>query len=161
MGVCAGLTVAFILAAVIQIASYIKQKEEENIADEAKTEIVEEQRSLTDNEDGNTSAGTKVGNRTLDKGITLFKEERDCISKNRFQIFRVLDSGDALARELMNDFDTPVPTGLEVLFLEEGKNSYYDEQIITIPSGKCAKQIGIYKNRVRTVPVVAIRRQKP
>lgn len=91
MGVCAGLTVAFILAAVIQIASYIKQKEEENIADEAKTEIVEEQRSLTDNEDGNTSAGTKVGNRTLDKGITLFKEERDCISKK--QVSNLSSSG--------------------------------------------------------------------
>lgn len=158
MGVCAGLTVAFILAAVIQIASYIKQKEEENIADEANTEIAEEQRNLTDNEDGNKSAGTKAANRNLDKGITLFKEERDCISKNRFQVFRVLDSGSALARELRNDFATPIPTGLEILFIEEGKDSYYDEQIITIPSGKCAKQIGIYKYRARTVPVVAIRR---
>ena len=51
--------------------------------------------------------------------------------------------------------------GLMVLFLcDEGK-SYYDDQVIKVPEGKCAKQIGTFKYSTKagfdkTVPIVSI-----
>uniref|UniRef100_UPI003013AAC8 hypothetical protein n=1 Tax=Bacteroides acidifaciens TaxID=85831 RepID=UPI003013AAC8 len=93
-------------------------------------------------------------------GITLFEQEGDCVSNNSFEVFQVLDTGDALANEIEHGFS--VATGVTVLFLNDGKNSYYDDQVIKIPSGKCAKQIGVFKYKSnagleRTVPIVEIR----
>ena len=82
------------------------------------------------------------GNSTY-KGITLFEKEGECISENSFKVFQVLDSGEALANEVKQGY--LIPTGLTVLFLNEDGLSYYDDQVIKIPSGKCAKQIGIFK----------------
>ena len=96
-------------------------------------------------------------------GITLFEEEGECISENSFKVFQVLDSGEALANEIEQEvFSTIIPTGLTVLFLNENGQSYYDGQVIKIPSGKCAKQIGIFKYSAKsgmekTVPIVGIR----
>ncbi len=93
-------------------------------------------------------------------GITLFEKEGKCISENSFQVLQVLDSGEALAYEMLED--VMIPRGLVVLFLNENGESYYDEQVIKMPSGKCAKQIGIYKyptksGMEKTVPIVGIR----
>lgn len=92
-------------------------------------------------------------------GVTLFEKEGECISKNTFEVFQVLDSGDALAHEL-GEYSTS--TGLVVLFLSKGDTSYYDEQVIKVRDGKCVRQIGVYKystrsGREKTVPVVEIR----
>jgi hypothetical protein len=99
------------------------------------------------------------GNSTY-KGITLFEKEGECISENSFKVFQVLDSGEALANEVKQGY--LIPTGLTVLFLNEDGLSYYDDQVIKIPSGKCAKQIGIFKYSAKsgmekTVPIVGIR----
>lgn len=67
-------------------------------------------------------------------GITIFEKEGDCISENSFEVFQVLDTGDALANELEQDVSISIPTGLTVLFLCEDGQSYYDDQIINIPS---------------------------
>ncbi len=94
--------------------------------------------------------------------ITLFEEDGECISENSFKVIQVLDSGEALANELEQRSYGTMPTGLTVLFLNEDGESYYDNQIIEIPSGQCAKQIGTFKYPTRlgvekTVPVVSIR----
>ena len=34
--------------------------------------------------------------------MTFFEKEGDCISENSFEVFQVLDSGDALANEVKN-----------------------------------------------------------
>ena len=99
-------------------------------------------------------------NNSANNGITLFEQEGDCVSDNSFEVFQVLDTGDALATEMKQGFS--VATGMTVLFLNDGKTSYYDDQVIRIPSGKCAKQIGIFKYKSnagleRTVPIVEIR----
>lgn len=100
-----------------------------------------------------------VANTTIDD-ITLFKQEGECISENSFKIFQVVDNGNALASEIDEEFE--FPTNLVVLLLAEKGKAYYDNQIIRIPPGKCAKQIGTYRYFTRdemekTVPVVAIR----
>ncbi|MCM1078484.1 MAG: hypothetical protein NC344_00155 [Bacteroidales bacterium] len=95
----------------------------------------------------------------LPSGMTLFDEKGDVISENSFKVFQVLDSGDALALELG---EYSISTGLVVLFLNEESNAYYDDQVITVPAGKCVRQIGTYKyttkNEIeKTVPVVVLR----
>ena len=95
-------------------------------------------------------------------GMTLFEKEGNCISENSFEIFQVLDTGDALANELEPGTSLSIPTGLTVLFLCEYGQSYYDDQVIKIPSGKCAKQVGVFKyisnaGIEKTIPIVSIR----
>lgn len=92
--------------------------------------------------------------------IVLFDSPTTCISTNNFDVMQVLDSGAALANEI-EDSDRHMATGITVLFLSNDGTSYYDDQIITIPKGKCAKQIGTFKYRSKggldkTVPVVKI-----
>ncbi|HEY9544035.1 hypothetical protein [Prevotella sp.] len=94
-------------------------------------------------------------------GIELFEKEGDCVSENSFKVFQVLDSGDALANEMGQGFEADIPTGLTVLFLKENGRSHYDDQLIRVPSGKCAKQIGTFRYSTKsdiekTVPVVRI-----
>lgn len=67
--------------------------------------------------------------------MNLFENEGECISENSFEVFQVLDSGDALANEIEEKYSTSLHTGLVVLFLHENGKSYYDDQIIKIPSG--------------------------
>lgn len=93
------------------------------------------------------------------KGLTLFEKEGECISTRSFKVIQVLDSGNALANEIDGG---GLAIGVTVLFLNESNSSYYDEQIIDIPRGKCAKQIGVFKytsqaNREKTIPAVVIR----
>lgn len=92
--------------------------------------------------------------------IVLFDSPTTCISTNNFKVMQVLDSGAALANEF-EDSDRRIAAGITVLFLSNDEISYYDDQIITIPNGKCAKQIGYFKYRTKggsdkTVPVVKI-----
>lgn len=100
------------------------------------------------------------GKNTVNSGITLFEKEGECVSCNSFEVFQVLDTGDALANEIEPGLS--VATGVTVLFLNNGKMSYYDDQVINISAGKCAKQIGVFKYKSnagmeRTVPIVEIR----
>ena len=99
-----------------------------------------------------------AGNNSVDN-ITLFEQEGECVSDNTFEVFQVLDTGDALANEI--DPEISMSTGLTVLFLGNSHTSYYDDQVIKIPSGKCAKQIGVFKYKSnagfeKTVPIVEI-----
>ena len=92
----------------------------------------------------------------------MFEQEGDIISTNSFRVIQVVDGG-ALAMEQMDDL-YGLPSGLVVLFADEAGNSYYDSQSITIPKGKCARQVGIYKyingeSMEKTVPVVVIRKK--
>lgn len=101
-------------------------------------------------------------NSSSDNGITMFEQEGDVISTSSFKVIQVVDGG-ALAMEQMDDM-FGLPTGLVVLFVDETENGYYDSQSITIPKGKCARQVGIYRyvtkeSVEKTVPAVAIRKK--
>lgn len=95
--------------------------------------------------------------------LTLFEQPGDCISSKDFKVTNVDEQGNAFARERDNDrYESYF--GMTVLFLAEEGKSYYDEQIIRIPKGKCVKQLGIYKYKLseyskdqKTIPAVAIR----
>ena len=102
-------------------------------------------------------------------GKTLFDKPGQCISDNSFQVISVLYNGDALAMEIIPQESSsngivmaqPPTTELIVLFQGGDKSAYYDDQIITIPAGKCVRQIGVYKytskmGLEKTVPIVSI-----
>lgn len=95
--------------------------------------------------------------------FVLFEQEGKVVSTNSFKVFQVLDSGDALAKELDDkEFGLPLPTGLTVLFIYEDGVYYYDDQVIKVPAGKCVRQLGFYKYPTKsgfekTVPIVGIR----
>lgn len=100
-----------------------------------------------------------AGKNSVDSEITLFDKKGDCVSCNSFTVFQVLDNGNALANEINSQH--PITTGLTVLFLNEDGKTYYDNQEIKIPLGKCAKQIGVFKYNSnagieKTVPIVEI-----
>lgn len=95
-----------------------------------------------------------------DNGITIFENEGERIgTESRYKVIQVVDGG-ALAIEIYDELW--MPTELAVLFLDESGNGFYDNQVITVPKGKCIRQLGLYRyinkdNISKTVPVVAIR----
>lgn len=104
-------------------------------------------------------------------GLTVFDEKGECItSKGKIEIFQVLAPNVALARTVHMDL-TNVESyeqmlewknNIVVLLTNYEGKSYYDNQIIEIPTNKCARQIGTYQyttkqdNFEKTVPVVVI-----
>lgn len=106
--------------------------------------------------------GYSSGNETAkpDNGITIFENEGESIgTESRYKVIQVVDGG-ALAIEIYDEIW--MPTELAVLFLDEHGNGFYDNQVITVPKGKCLRQLGLYRyinkdNMPKTIPVVAIR----
>lgn len=89
-------------------------------------------------------------------GLTIFPEKGDCITtKGEIEVFQVLQPNMALAHT------AEFPDGIVVLLIKYDGKSYYDDQKIKIPTGKCAKQIGTYQYTTRddimkTVPAVVV-----
>ena len=97
-----------------------------------------------------------VSSTSSNSGLNMFEEPGEClISRSSLKIFQVLEPTAALAM-IKDDFSSVV----YLLVNNEGK-SYYDDQVIKLPTGKCFKQIGTYQyptkdDRLKTVPVVQI-----
>lgn len=110
--------------------------------------------------------------RNTDENLQLFEKPAQEIKANSFRVMQVLPDGSALAtvdnssmlnNSLSSTIDNSVEIGTIVLFLNNNNSNtnYYDEQIITRPSGKHFRQIGIYRyitkqEMMKTVPVIAI-----
>ena len=104
---------------------------------------------------GNAGAGNN--------GLTLFEQPGESISTKSFKVIQVDYNGNALAME-KSGYGEDTYLGMVVLFLAEEGVSYYDDQIIKMPVGMCAKQLGTYRyqtgaGNVKTVPAVAIRKK--
>ena len=96
-----------------------------------------------------------IGANESDKGMTMLEQPGECMSTNSFSVTQVIDENAALARErdLFSD--------LLVLLVNDEGILYYDNQVINIPEGKCARQVGVYKYTThsgieKTVPIVKI-----
>ena len=107
----------------------------------------------------------------IDKNITIFKEPQGVLEYKHndwetgtktypyteFKVFDVLANGAALADG--KEVGSNIYCGITVLLLPLKNGCYYDDQIVTVPKGYCARQIGIFtyvtKMEVsKTVPVV-------
>lgn len=96
-----------------------------------------------------------IGANESDKGMTMLEQPGECMSTNSFSVTQVIDENAALARE------TDLFSDLLVLLVNDEGILYYDNQIINIPEGKCARQVGVYKYTThsgieKTVPIVKI-----
>ena len=94
-----------------------------------------------------------------DENVVLFEKPQQEINVKSFKVMQVLPDGSALAT--VNDTFDIDHIGMVVLFLADEGISYYDEQIINVPTGKRVMQIGTYKYITRsemekTVPIVEI-----
>ncbi len=83
-------------------------------------------------------------------GKTVTREKGEQVGGDAFKVRKVLDNGDALAWDCHN-------YSVTALFPSQDGKEYYDGQIIRIPAGKCARQIGVYKGWLnQTYPIVEI-----
>lgn len=94
---------------------------------------------------------------SIDSGLTIFEQEGSCITSSSIKIFQTLDEQDKALAEFGS-----FPNLTMVLLTNDENQAYYDNLVIKIPKGKCAKQIGTYQymtaqNIQRTVPVVKIK----
>lgn len=97
-----------------------------------------------------------------EEGVQLFESPKQVINAESFRVVQVTPSGNALAvyTELVGAEDSP-EYGTVVLFLADEKTSFYDDKVISLPKGKCFRQMGTYRyttreNIQKTVPVLGI-----
>lgn len=88
--------------------------------------------------------------------MIIFEQPQQKIDAKSFEVLQVLPDGNALAT-----IESPENFGMIVMFRAKGNASYYDDQKIEIPTGKCARQIGTYRymtrnNIEKTVPIIDI-----
>lgn len=94
------------------------------------------------------------------ENLKLFDEPGDVIESSSFKVFQALDKGLALANA-KEDKDDDMYLGVTCLLFNKDGKYYYDEEIVKVPQGKVARQIGVFKyesraEMERTVPVVEI-----
>ena len=100
-----------------------------------------------------------AGQGTSDDGITMFEQPGNIIPAKKFEVMQVIPNG-ALANSEDTRHGISTFTGPIVLFLSDGENTYYDDEVITVPKGKVVRQIGSYQYETRmgykTVPIVQV-----
>ena len=90
--------------------------------------------------------------------VEWFKHEGVCLSVENLRVLKVVSNGRALVSEEKEDLlKSPL-----MLFVKDGEHHFYDEQIITMPKGKCAKHVGNFHfqtkdDGIRIIPVVKIK----
>lgn len=94
-------------------------------------------------------------------GLELFEQPAGTIESYSFRIVQVLPNGNALAFSESELFKDVAHTGPVVLLLSDKSSHYYDDQIVRVPKGKRAFQMGVYQYETnegmhKTVPVVRI-----
>ena len=105
-----------------------------------------------------TNSTESINESENNDGITYFKEPGDIIETKSVEVFQVLAEDAALVRceNERGFYHGPIC----LIVNDEGKY-YYDDQIIKIPEGKVARQVGIYQyptrnEDVKTVPIIEI-----
>ena len=103
----------------------------------------------------------KVYNVDDDSGLELYEQPVGSINSYSFRVLQVLPNGNALAYSESELFKDVAHTGPVVLLLSDESSHYYDDQIVRVPKGKRAVQMGVYQYETnegmhKTVPVVRI-----
>ena len=90
-----------------------------------------------------------------DNGVTMFDEPGDKIDETEFKVIQALERGSsALSR------GTGINTHLTTyLLVNDESKLYYDDEKVTVPSGKIARQVGIFQYETKggvskTVPII-------
>lgn len=118
-----------------------------------------------------TKTTTLLTNKSDD--LVMFEKDGECFDTDKLVVFQALEKGIALAQFGGSSDGAEVLlrilAGPTVLLLDEKyKKSFYDGEVISIPEGMCARQVGTYRYETQigmfstfsTIPVVAIRLSK-
>lgn len=102
----------------------------------------------------------KVYDADDNSGLELFEQPVGTINSYSFRVLQVLPNGNALADSESPNYRESY-TGPTVLLLSDENSHYYDDQIVKVPKGKKAYQVGVFDYETRgvghkTVPVVRI-----
>ena len=106
-----------------------------------------------------------VGKSYNNKGITWFDKPGDTMEIKSFKVFQVIDKDAALvygsSQIDISGSSFNMYNGAVYLLVNEDGKYYYDDEIIEVPDGKVARQVGIYKYSTKndfekTVPIVQI-----
>ena len=93
-------------------------------------------------------------------GLTLYEQPAEIFDSRTFEVFQVLKNGNALA-----DSENPNwrenHTGPTVLLLADENTHYYDDQLVKVGKGNCARMVGVFSYEStgsgrKTVPVLRI-----
>ena len=91
--------------------------------------------------------------------VTYSEQPTEFTAASKFEVFQVINNG-ALARCEEHSYGNTSFFGPIVYIMSDGQNLYYDEQVVTVPKGKKAMQIGTYKYQsqmgAKTVPALKI-----
>jgi len=94
-----------------------------------------------------------------DQKTTMFEEPGDVIDVKSFKVFQVVEEGKALVHGESESSSGLFIGAVYMLTNDEGK-LYYDDEIVKVPKGKEARQIGIFEYKAnlgqKTVPIVRI-----
>lgn len=100
-----------------------------------------------------------VQNSSEETNITYADQPSNFTDAAKFEVFQVLGDG-ALARCEKNEYGVSTYTGPIIYLVPDGQTQYYDDQVISVPKGKKAMQVGTYRYQsqmgVKTVPVIKI-----
>ena len=95
-------------------------------------------------------------------GTTWFEKPGDVIEVKAFKVFQVLGENAALVNgQTHEDLDLEIFTGAVYLLTNEDGKYYYDDEVVRVPDGKVARQVGIYQYQTKsdfgkTVPIIQI-----
>ncbi len=95
-------------------------------------------------------------------GATWFEKPGDVIDVKAFEVFQVIGEDAALVRgQSHEDLDMEIFTGAVYLLTNEDGKYYYDDEVVRVPDGKVARQVGIYQYQTKsdfgkTVPIIQI-----
>lgn len=98
----------------------------------------------------------------INGGATWFEKPGDVIEVKAFKVFQVLGKDAALVNgQSHEDLDLDIFAGAVYLLTNEDGKYYYDDEVIRVPEGKVARQVGIYQyqtnsNFGKTVPIIQI-----
>ena len=94
-----------------------------------------------------------------DQKTTMFEEPGDVIDVKSFKVFQVVEEGKALVHGESESSSGLYIGAVYMLTNDEGK-LYYDDEVVKVPKGKEARQIGIFEYKAnlgqKTVPIVRI-----
>ena len=94
---------------------------------------------------------------TNESDITIAEQQTVFTTATKFEVFQVLGDG-ALANCEKKGYSTSLFTGPVVYIVTDGQNLFYDDQVIEVPKGKKAMQIGTFRYETKlgekVVPVI-------
>jgi hypothetical protein len=84
------------------------------------------------------------------------------IEVDAFEVFQVLSEDAALVHGKSREYSSrEIFTGAVYLLTNEDDKYYYDDEVVRVPEGKIARQVGIYRYQTKsefgkTVPIIQI-----